>query len=62
MNFDRLAEFRVKAKLTTGQVAKKLGVSRTTVYKWETGFLVPNAEHLRGLCKLYGIDWEVFDR
>ena len=39
-----LKEFRLSASLTQDDLAKHLGVSRTTVTMWETGKSLPRAE------------------
>lgn len=48
-----LSERRKKQKLTQEDVAKKLGIDRTTVSKWETGETFPSTKQLLPLAKLY---------
>ena len=47
---------RINAGLSQKEVAKKLGVCRQTIIKWErdTGRL--NIEKLQSLCRVYGVD------
>lgn len=47
---------RINAGLSQEEVAKKLGVCRQTIIKWErdTGRL--NFEKLQSLCRVYGVD------
>lgn len=48
-------EARKRAKLTQKDVAKKLGVSETSLIYWEKGRRLPNLKYLDELCKLYGV-------
>lgn len=50
-----LAAARVNRGLTQDYVAKKLGVSRTTVIAWEKGKSTPSTLVLNALSDLYGI-------
>lgn len=47
-----LRDKRFKVLFTQGDLAEKLGVSRITVNKWETGKAVPSMKHLRLLKRL----------
>jgi DNA-binding XRE family transcriptional regulator len=47
-----LAAARVNAGLTQQQLADTLGVDKSTVYSWENGKGVPNANHLRKISEL----------
>lgn len=48
-----LAEARRKAGLTQERVAEKLGVSRQTISKWETGESLPDIRQSKRLADLY---------
>lgn len=48
------ARARRAAQLKQEDVAKALGMERSSIAKWETGVAQPNAEKLRGMAKLYG--------
>lgn len=50
-----LLELRKYYKLTQGELATKLGVSRQAVSKWETGNSVPDIELLVEIADLYGV-------
>lgn len=55
-----LAAARVNAKLTQKDVAKALGVTQNTVYRWETGITPIKAKYLFDLAKLYDMSIEQF--
>lgn len=46
---------RVNAGKTQKAVADEIGVSNTTIVKWEKGSVIPRADALRRLCALYGV-------
>jgi len=50
-----LAAARVNSKLSQDEVAKALGVSRTTVTNWENDKCVPSHKHFQDLCRLYNV-------
>ena len=45
---------RLEMDITQDQLAKKLGVDRTTVTKWETGKSLPRSDVLRKLAGVLG--------
>ena len=49
---------RVNAGLTQKDVAKALGVSETTVIKWEKGTSIPLADKFVEMCKLYNVSMD----
>ena len=49
-----LAALRGRANMTLNDVQAGLGVSRATVYAWETPAVRPRPEHLQALLDLYG--------
>lgn len=57
----RLIECRKAAGLSQSELAEKLELSRQTISKWETGSVIPAAENLSALAKLYkvSLDWLV---
>ena len=50
-----LKEHRVRCKMTQEFVAERLGVSRQSVSKWESGASDPSMSNLIALAKLYGV-------
>lgn len=50
-----LASLRTRCKLTQSDVAKQLYVNQSTVAKWESGKLLPDAGILKDLCSLYAV-------
>jgi DNA-binding XRE family transcriptional regulator len=49
-----LQDARLSRGLTQGEVAERIGRSRTTVSNWEGGFQIPPMDIANDLCKLYG--------
>lgn len=52
---DRLAHMRRRRGLSQGELARKLGLSRQAVSKWERGESSPDTENLVALADLYGV-------
>ena len=52
---ERLKKARKAAKLSQEKVAEILNTSRSNISKYETGFLEPNLQTLKELCKLYKV-------
>lgn len=52
---ERLFELRKAKSLSQEEVAERLGVTRQTVSKWETGQSTPDFDKVLPLCELYGI-------
>ena len=50
---NRLKELRMERNWTQGQLAKKIGVTRTAVVKWESGKVYPTAEKLIELARIF---------
>lgn len=51
----RFAQLRTEAGFSQTALAKKMGVSRSTVAMWETGGATPTADMLFSLADLYGV-------
>lgn len=52
---ETLQRYRKRQGLSQIELAEALYVSRQTVSKWETGTVLPSAENLMALSKLYGV-------
>lgn len=50
-----LAAARVNANMTQEEVARAMGVSKTTVVNWEKGKIVPGIPQIEMMSRLYGI-------
>ena len=51
----RIKQRREEAGLSMVRLAQILGVSKPTVWKWETGRMLPSQQHFRGLCQALNI-------
>ena len=52
---ERLFQYRNSINMSQEKLAEKIGVTRQTVSKWETGITVPSVEKLILLSKLYNV-------
>ncbi|MBX7501880.1 helix-turn-helix domain-containing protein [Qipengyuania sp. YG27] len=46
----RIKRLRQEAGLSMVGLARAIGVSKPTIWKWETGKILPSQHHFRGLC------------
>ena len=53
---DKLYEIRTKAKITQDQLAKAVGVSRTTFNKWENSVTAPKEKYINSIALFLKID------
>jgi transcriptional regulator with XRE-family HTH domain len=49
---------RVNAGLTQKQAAEALGISNSTLVKWENGKAAPRVEKIDALCALYSTNYD----
>lgn len=49
-----IASERTLIGLSQAELAEKLGVSRLTVIRWETGVIMPPVNSLMAMCDLFG--------
>lgn len=49
---------RVNAELTQAEAAQKIGVSVSTLKKWEKGVAFPRQPHIMKLCEVYGVGYD----
>ena len=47
----RIETLRKSKKISQEDLAEKVGVSRTTIYKWESGTSVPNYANMQALAR-----------
>jgi hypothetical protein len=47
-----LGRLCIKKDVPVAEIAKTLGVSRTTVYNWFTGWCIPAPKHQEGITEL----------
>ena len=52
---DNLAQIRKVLQLTQEDVAEKLGVTRQSVAKWESGESVPDLDKCKQLAEIFGV-------
>lgn len=51
-----LREARLQANITTVEIAELIGVSQSTITRWETGVAKPNNAELYYMAMMYDID------
>lgn len=52
---ERFKELRKGKAVSTTVLGKELGVSNSTVTRWENGVIVPSIEHLYNICKYFDV-------
>lgn len=52
---NRLRTLRTSRRLSRQTLAETMGVSITTIYKWENGFAQPNIQAMGKLADLFGV-------
>ena len=55
MKSNNIKTARVNLDLTQAEAASKLGVSASTLSKWETGELDPSSGQIIAMCRLYKV-------
>lgn len=53
--YEKLARLRVKAGLSIPKAASLIGVSETTIKKWESGECMPKNSRLARVCQVYHV-------
>lgn len=51
---ERIGELRNKFGITQSELAKRLGVTRSSVNAWELGFATPQLKHIVEMSKIFG--------
>ena len=57
MNYNlcqRIGELRTQFGITQSDLAKRLGVTRSSVNAWELGFACPQLKHIVEMSKIFG--------
>ena len=57
MNYNlcqRISELRTQFGITQSELAKRLGVTRSSVNAWELGFATPQLKHIVEMSKIFG--------
>ena len=57
---DKIYKLRKDKALSQETFAESVGVSRQTVYKWETGIVLPSKENIDKICAVYEVPKEYF--
>lgn len=52
---DKIKKLRKDNNMTQEDLAEKLNVSRQTISKWETNIVIPDADNIVSICKLFNI-------
>lgn len=50
----RISELRNQFGITQSELAKRLGVTRSSVNAWELGFATPQLKHIVEMSKIFG--------
>ncbi len=50
----RISELRTQFGITQSELAKRLGVTRSSVNAWELGFATPQLKHIVEMSKIFG--------
>lgn len=48
--YTKLEELRTRIQYTQSKLAKDIGVSRQTIFYWESGFKIPSPQNFKKLC------------
>lgn len=52
---EKIKKLRKDNNMTQEDLAEKLNVSRQTISKWETNIVIPDADNIVSICKLFNI-------
>ena len=52
---EKIKKLRKDNNMTQEDLAEKLNVSRQTISKWETNVVIPDADNIVSICKLFNI-------
>ncbi len=57
MDIEMLKHLRKLRGISQERLAEEIGVSRQTVYRWESGHAVPSQEDVENICHALGVDY-----
>ena len=52
---ERISELREQQNMTQAELAKRLGITRSSVNAWEQGISVPSTQYIVELSALFGV-------
>lgn len=52
---ERFKELRLEKNLSTSKLGEILGVSHTTISRWESGVIIPSIVHLKNIAVYFGV-------
>lgn len=52
---ERFKDLRKENKLSTINLGKELGVSNSTITRWENGVIVPSIDNLLNIAQFFGV-------
>ncbi len=52
---DRIKQLRTSHNMTQSTLAKKLGITRSSVNAWEMGLSIPSTTYIAALSQLFGV-------
>ena len=52
---ERISELREQQNMTQAELAKRLGITRSSVNAWEQGISVPSTQYIVELAALFGV-------
>lgn len=52
---ERLKDLRIDAGMTSDQLAKKIGVTKSTISFWENGVNEPKASYIDAVAKVFSV-------
>lgn len=57
---EKIYSLRKSKGLSQEKLAEQAGVSRQTVYKWESDYVQPNADNIQVLCEIFAVARDYF--
>lgn len=57
---EKIYQLRKSKGFSQEDLAKRVGVSRQTIHKWEAGLICPTKENIEILCKIFNVEEQCF--